>query len=92
MGSKSGPLAPESDTLPLSHLGHVTWTININFLSPFLRMLHMKFGFNWLEVSEEKMSDFYDNIRACAWENQQCGFRTGLTQTGLHSNRKELEA
>ena len=25
------------------HLGHVTWT----FRSPFLRMLHMKFGFDW---------------------------------------------
>ena len=25
------------------HLGHVTWTIYINFL----RMLHMKFGFDW---------------------------------------------
>ena len=29
------------------HLGHVTWTIYINFSSPFLRMLHMKFGFDW---------------------------------------------
>ena len=29
------------------HLGHVTLTIYINFLSPFLRMLHMKFGFDW---------------------------------------------
>ena len=29
------------------HLGHVTWTIYINFRSPFLRMLHMKFGFDW---------------------------------------------
>ena len=28
------------------HLGHVTWTIYINFRSPFLRMLHMKFGFD----------------------------------------------
>ena len=28
------------------HLGHVTWTTYINFRSPFLRMLHMKFGFN----------------------------------------------
>ena len=30
------------------HLGHVTWTI-YNKLSfpPFLRMLHMKFGFDW---------------------------------------------
>ena len=29
------------------HLGHVTWTIYINFGSPFLRMLHMKFGYDW---------------------------------------------
>ena len=29
------------------HLGHVTWTIYINFRSPFLRMLHMKFVFDW---------------------------------------------
>ena len=28
------------------HLGHVTLTIYINFLSPFPRMLHMKFGFD----------------------------------------------
>ena len=29
------------------HLGHVTWIIYINFRTPFLRMLHMKFGFDW---------------------------------------------
>ena len=29
------------------YLGHVTWTIYINFGSPFLRMLHMKFGIDW---------------------------------------------
>ena len=29
------------------HLGHVTWTIYINFCSPVLRMLHMKLGFDW---------------------------------------------
>ena len=29
------------------HFGHVTWTIYINFFSLFLRMLHMKFGFDW---------------------------------------------
>ena len=29
------------------HLGHVTWTIYINFSSLFLRMLHMKFGIDW---------------------------------------------
>ena len=29
------------------HLDHVTWTIYIKFCSPFLRMLHMKFDFDW---------------------------------------------
>ena len=29
------------------HLGHVTWTIFINFLSSFPRRLHIKFGFDW---------------------------------------------
>ena len=29
------------------HLGHETLTIYINFSSPFLRILHMKFGFAW---------------------------------------------
>ena len=29
------------------HLGYVTWTIYINFLSPFPRRLHMKFGVDW---------------------------------------------
>ena len=29
------------------HLGHVTWTIYRNFCSLFLRMLHMKFDFDW---------------------------------------------
>ena len=29
------------------HLGHVTWTIYINFYSPFPRRLHMKFGIDW---------------------------------------------
>ena len=31
-------------------------------------------------------------IRAASWENQQCGFRTGWTQTGLYKHRKELKA
>ena len=30
------------------HLGHVTLTININFHSPIIRILHMKFRFDWL--------------------------------------------
>ena len=29
------------------HLGHVTWTIYIKFLSPLPRRLHIKFGFDW---------------------------------------------
>ena len=29
------------------HLGHVTWTIYINFHSPFPRRLHIQFGFDW---------------------------------------------
>ena len=31
-----------------SHLGHVTWTVYINFRSPFPRRLPIKFGFDWL--------------------------------------------
>ena len=30
------------------HLGHVSLTIYINFHFLFLRMLHIKFGFDWL--------------------------------------------
>ena len=30
-------------------------------------------------------------IWAASWENQQCGFRTGLTQTGLYKHRRWLE-
>ena len=29
------------------HLGHVTYTIYINFLSPFPRRLHIEFGLDW---------------------------------------------
>ena len=29
------------------HLGHVTWTIYVNFLSLLPRRLHIKFGFDW---------------------------------------------
>ena len=32
------------------------------------------------------------NISATLWENQQCGFRPGPTQTDLYKHRKELEA
>ena len=35
------------------HLGHVNWTIYINFGSPFPWRLHMKFGFDWSSVSEK---------------------------------------
>ena len=49
-----GPLVPENKIFygftiygHGGHLGHVTWIIYINFLSPFLRMLHMKLGFDW---------------------------------------------
>ena len=30
------------------HLGHVTMTIYVNFHFLFLRMVHIKFGFDWL--------------------------------------------
>ena len=36
------------------NLGHVTWTIYINFHSPFLTMLHIKFGFDWLSGFREE--------------------------------------
>ena len=29
------------------HHGHVTWTIFQNLHCPLLRMLHVKFGFDW---------------------------------------------
>ena len=29
------------------HLGHVTWSIYINFGSPFPKRLNMKFGIDW---------------------------------------------
>ena len=31
------------------HLGHVTWTIYINFRSSFPRRLHIKFCFDWFQ-------------------------------------------
>ena len=36
------------------HLGHVTWTIYINFRSPFPMRLHIKFALIGQAVSEEK--------------------------------------
>ena len=44
------------------HLGHVTLTIYTNFHSPFLRMLHMTFGFDWRNGSEKKIFEYYGNI------------------------------
>ena len=35
------------------HLGNENWTIYLNFLSPFPRRLHMKFGFDWLSSFRE---------------------------------------
>ena len=32
------------------HLGHLTITIYKNFHSPFLRVLYIKFGFDWPSV------------------------------------------
>ena len=31
----------------VGNLDHVTWTIYMNFLLPFPRRLHMKFGLDW---------------------------------------------
>ena len=36
------------------HLGHVTLTIYTNFQSLFLRMLHIKFGFDWPSSFKEE--------------------------------------
>ena len=33
--------------LSLGHLGNLTMTIYANFISLFLRILHIKFGFDW---------------------------------------------
>ena len=42
-----------------SHLGHVTLTIYINFLFPFPRMLHVKFGFDWPSGFRENVSKLW---------------------------------
>ena len=39
------------------HLGHVTSTIYISFLSYFPKRLHIKFGFDWPAISKKKMFD-----------------------------------
>ena len=41
------------------HLGHVTWTIYINFGSPFPRRLHIKFGFDWLSGFGEDLRKWW---------------------------------
>ena len=33
--------------LSCGHLGHVNWSIYINFCSPFPRRSHMNFGLDW---------------------------------------------
>ena len=45
------------------HLGHVTWTIYINFRSSFLRMLHMKLALIEPAVSDEKIFEIVDGRR-----------------------------
>ena len=49
------PSSEEEDVLKIfaiyshgGHLGHVTLTIYINFHFLFLKMLHIKIGFDWL--------------------------------------------
>ena len=44
---------------PGGHLGHVAWTIYTNFRSPFLRMLHMKFEFDWPSGFREDVGIFW---------------------------------
>ena len=41
------------------HLGHVTMTINANFHSLFLSMLHIKFGFDWPSGFREDVQTFW---------------------------------
>ena len=38
------------------HLGYVTWTIYIYFLSPFPKTLRIKFGFDWPSGLRERKS------------------------------------
>ena len=39
------------------HFRHMTWTIYINFRTPFPRRLRIQFGFDLQLVSKEKMSE-----------------------------------
>ena len=45
------------------HLGYVTWTIYINFRSPFPRWLHINLALIGQAVSEEKMFENVDDGR-----------------------------
>ena len=53
------------------HLGHVTWTICINFLFPLPRMLQLKFGFDW--PSGFRGEDVYN----CEWTTTDNGYPFG---------------
>ena len=44
------------------NLGRVTWSIYINFRSPFPRRLHIKFGFDRPDFSEKM---FESNAYTC---------------------------
>ena len=39
------------------HVGHVTWTIHINFDSPFLKMLNMKVSGNTIMITKTSPSN-----------------------------------
>ena len=45
-----------------SHLGRVTWTIYIYFLSAFPRRFHIKFGFDWPSSFREKIFEIGGHI------------------------------
>ena len=44
------------------HLGHVTMTFYTNFHSLFLRMLHIKFGFDCHAVLQKQMFAYFGHI------------------------------
>ena len=44
------------------HLGHVTWIFYIHNNSPSLKMLHIKFGFDWLSGFMKEEVSYYGNI------------------------------
>ena len=47
------------------HLGQCDLDFYIHIGSPFLLMLHINFGFDWLSVSEEKMFKYYHGNNTC---------------------------